>query len=211
MHFADCYAAVSIVLTTRRKAAAIQEIRERSWRHDRVIFVAEAGKEIVVLAYSLVHSNIKIVLIDSLFGGHQVVVAADIEAGQWRREQCSKASGYGVDRLRAGCWEYIGGKAARTYANRHAAHSGRVVSACSDRLSEVWVKYFALVRRISSTIENIQSSRGINNWRAQIQETREIARQLCRSRNQQQLRQRLPNAQAFVINKEEGLVLDDRT
>src|SRR5262249_40793007 len=102
MHFADCYAAVSIVLTTRRKPAAIQEIRERSWRHDRLIFVAESVKEIVAPAQSLVYANIKIVLVELLLGIHQVVVATNIEAGQGCREQRSNASGHGVDGARTG-------------------------------------------------------------------------------------------------------------
>ena len=145
-------ATVGIVLIAGREAPAIQEIGKRSGRDDWLIFVTEAGKEIVGVGESVVHADIEIVLIELLLRFHQIVIAADIEAGQRRWKQGGYAS---RDRVNGASWEDVCRNAAGADSDRHTAHPHREVSARGDRLREVWVEYFALVRRITSAIENI--------------------------------------------------------
>src|SRR5258708_1997458 len=62
--FTDRSAAIRIVLVAGREPSAIQKVCERTGREDRLIFVAEAHKEVVVVGESVIDADIEIVLIE---------------------------------------------------------------------------------------------------------------------------------------------------
>src|SRR5205823_1357325 len=119
MDLADRCTSVGIVLIARREASAIQEIGKRSGRDDRLIFVTEAGKEIVGVSESMVDADIEIVLVELFFGIHQVVIAADVKAGKRRGKQGGDTS---CDRVDGTGGEDVRGNSTGPYPNGHTTH-----------------------------------------------------------------------------------------
>src|SRR6476660_5069304 len=207
VNFADGRAAIRIVLVSGRKATAIQEIREWARSEDGLILVTETDEEVVAGGKSVINADIKVVLIKVLFGGYVVVVPANVESRQRGGEQRSQPRGYRIDGTSG---NHVRGHAASGGCHRKSAHAIGEITARSDGLRQVRIENFPLVGLVAAAVENVQSADRINNWRVQIQEAREITGQLFGPGKQQKLWPRLPDAQAFVVDKEERTVLDDR-
>ena len=173
MDFADRRAAISIVLIAGRETSAIQEIGERPGCEDRLIFVAEAHKEIVVVGESVIDADIEVVLIEVLLGVYQIVVAADVKAGRRSRKQGGNA---GRDRVNGTGRENVSGDPAGRDSDWEAAHASRIASARGHSLSEVWIEDFALVRPAAVAVEDIQSACWIENGSIQVQKTGKVTR-----------------------------------
>ena len=81
MRLADRHAPILIVLISGSKPAAIEIAVERTRRHGRLIFIAEASEQTVLGRDVVVYANIKIVLAYAFLGIGEIVVPAGIVIG----------------------------------------------------------------------------------------------------------------------------------
>ena len=155
-------------------------------------------EEVVAVGELVVDADVEVVLVQALLRIDKIVVAVDVDVRL--RIQGRDGGGCGTDRAGASDRENIGWGSRFVDCNRHAAET-QVIE--PGALSETRIEDLALIRWISAAVHDACYGR------TEVEEAGEIPAELSWTRNHKKLRQRLTDAQAFVIDEEEGAILDE--
>ena len=212
--FTQRQAAIGVLFYSIEESAAIQRVVEGSGNFTGLIFIAETSKDVVLLADLVIDTDIKVVSALLTPRAGEEVVARDVGVGRGKERREARSQ-----RINQTCREDIGRQPVSIdWKSTEAIRVQRMVG-WNRRIEELGEPGIENLANESIVAIAVFCMRPVD-WNTVLvdlwgelgsQQIAEISPDLRRRRNQAQMRNCLPHSQAFIITKEKGSILDDRT